>query len=218
MGISNRADLTRTVGAFAIAAMSSIALTIGFAVFGYLLGSVSTAVVICRALGLPDPRGEGSGNPGATNVLRIGGRLPAALTLVGDFLKGTLPVLITRAITDDMAAIAAVGLAAFAGHLYPIFFGFRGGKGVATGLGVLLGWSWMALVLTGGSWLLVAMLTRLSSFSALMAFLLAPSFLWWTTQSVALVGTMAIMTLMLYWRHRSNIANLVTGKEKKIGL
>lgn len=198
--------------------MSSIALTIGFAVLGYLLGSVSTAVVICRALGLPDPRGEGSGNPGATNVLRIGGRLPAALTLAGDFLKGTLPVLITRAITDDMAAIAAVGLAAFAGHLYPIFFGFRGGKGVATGLGVLLGWSWMALVLTGGSWLLVALLTRLSSFSALMAFLLAPSFLWWTTHSVVLVGTMAIMTLMLYWRHRSNIANLVTGKEKKIGL
>ncbi|EAR22646.1 glycerol-3-phosphate 1-O-acyltransferase PlsY [Nitrococcus mobilis] len=198
--------------------MSSIALTIGFAVFGYLLGSVSTAVVVCRALRLPDPRGEGSGNPGATNVLRIGGRLPAALTLVGDFLKGTLPVLIARAVTDDMAAIAVVGLAAFAGHLYPLFFGFRGGKGVATGLGVLLGWSWMAAALTGGSWLLVAMLTRLSSFSALMAFLLAPSFLWWTTHSAVLAGTMAIMTLVLYWRHRSNIANLVAGKEKKIGL
>ncbi|MCO6441891.1 MAG: glycerol-3-phosphate 1-O-acyltransferase PlsY [Nitrococcus mobilis] len=198
--------------------MSSVALTIGFAVFGYLFGSVSTAVVICRALGLPDPRGEGSGNPGATNVLRIGGRVPAALTLVGDFLKGTLPVLITRAVTDDMAAIALVGWSAFAGHLYPIFFGFRGGKGVATGLGVLLGWSWLAVVLTGGSWLLMAMLTRLSSFSALLAFLLAPSFLWWTTHSVVLVGTMAIMTLMLYWRHRSNIANLVAGKEKKIEL
>ncbi len=198
--------------------MSSVALTIGFAVFGYLLGSVSSAVVICRALGLPDPRGEGSGNPGATNVLRIGGRVPAALTLVGDFLKGTFPVLITRAVTDDMVTIALVGLAAFVGHLYPIFFGFRGGKGVATGLGVLLGWSWMTVILTGGSWLLVATFTRLSSFSALMAFLLAPSFLWWTTHSAVLVGTMAIMALMLYWRHRSNIANLVAGKEKKIGL
>lgn len=198
--------------------MSSLALTIGLAVFGYLLGSLSIAVVICRTLGLPDPRGEGSGNPGATNVLRIAGRLPAALTLVGDFLKGTLPVLIARALTEDMAAIALVGLAAFAGHLYPVFFGFRGGKGVATALGVLLGWSWMAAALTGGSWLLVALLTRLSSFSALMAFLLAPSFLWWTTRSGLLLATMAFMTLVLYWRHRSNIASLLAGKEKKIGL
>ena len=192
-------------------------MTIGLGVLSYLLGSVSTAVVICRALGLADPRGEGSGNPGATNVLRIAGRLPAALTLVGDFLKGALPVLIARALTEDMAAIALVGLAAFAGHLYPIFFGFRGGKGVATGLGVLLGWSWMAAALTAGSWLLVAVLTRLSSFSALMAFLLAPSFLWWTTRSGTLMATMAFMTLVLYWRHRSNIASLLAGKEKKIG-
>ena len=192
-------------------------MTLGLAVFGYLLGSVSTAVVICRTLGLADPRGEGSGNPGATNVLRIGGRLPAALTLVGDFLKGAVPVLIARALTEDMAAIALAGLAAFAGHLYPIFFGFRGGKGVATGLGVLLGWSWIAAALTAGSWLVVATLTRVSSFSALMAFLLAPSFLWWTTGSGALVAIMALMTLVLYWRHRGNIASLLAGREKKIG-
>lgn len=196
----------------------SIAIIIALGVFGYLLGSVSTAIVVCRALGLPDPRSEGSGNPGATNVLRIGGRLPAALTLAGDFLKGTIPVLIARAVTGDMTAIAIVGLAAFVGHLYPVFFAFRGGKGVATGLGVLLGWSWVAAALTGGSWLLVALLTRLSSFSALMAFVLAPTYIWWTTHSAVLVVTMAIITLILYWRHRTNIANLMTGKEKKIGL
>src|SRR5699024_5806700 len=103
--------------------------------------------------------------------------------------KGTIPVLIARAVTDDMAAIAVVGLAAFMGHLYPIFFAFRGGKGVATGLGVLLGWSWIAAALTGGSWLLVALLTRLSSFSALMAFVLAPTYIWWATHSAVLVVT-----------------------------
>lgn len=195
----------------------SASIIIALGLLGYLFGSVSTAVVICRVLGLPDPRGEGSGNPGATNVLRIGGRLPAALTLAGDFLKGTIPVLIARALTNDPIAIALVGLAAFVGHLYPVFFAFRGGKGVATGLGVLLGWSWVAAALTGGSWLFVALLTRLSSFSALMAFLLAPTYLWWTTHNRALVVTMAVMTLVLYWRHRSNIANLLAGKEKKIG-
>lgn len=196
----------------------SIAIIIALGVLGYLLGSVSTAVVVCRALGLPDPRGEGSGNPGATNVLRIGGRLPAALTLAGDFLKGTIPVLIARAVTGDTSAIALVGLAAFMGHLYPVFFAFRGGKGVATGLGVLLGWSWIAAALTGGTWLLVALLTRLSSFSALMAFMLAPTYIWWATHSGILVVAMAVITLVLYWRHRTNIANLVAGKEKKIGL
>ncbi|MDN5870527.1 MAG: glycerol-3-phosphate 1-O-acyltransferase PlsY [Nitrococcus sp.] len=196
----------------------SVATIIALGVLGYLFGSVSTAIVVCRVLRLPDPRGEGSGNPGATNVLRIGGRLPAALTLVGDFLKGTIPVLIARAITDDAAAIALVGLAAFVGHLYPLFFGFRGGKGVATGLGVVLGWSWIAAALTAGSWLLVALLTRLSSFAALLAFLLAPSYLWWTTRSAALVATMVVLTLVLYWRHRTNIASLIAGKEKKIGL
>ncbi|MDN5848944.1 MAG: glycerol-3-phosphate 1-O-acyltransferase PlsY [Nitrococcus sp.] len=196
----------------------SVATIIALGVLGYLFGSVSTAVVVCRVLRLPDPRGEGSGNPGATNVLRIGGRLPAALTLVGDFLKGTIPVLIARAITDDTAAIALVGLAAFMGHLYPLFFGFRGGKGVATGLGVLLGWSWIAAALTAGSWLLVALVTRLSSFAALMAFLLAPTYLWWATHSGALAATMAALTIALYWRHRANIASLMAGKEKKIGL
>lgn len=192
-----------------------VAMLIALGVFGYLLGSVSSAILVCRALGLPDPRGEGSGNPGATNVLRIGGRLAAALTLVGDFLKGTIPVLIARAIGGDMAVIALAGLAAFLGHLYPIFFGFRGGKGVATGLGVLLGWSAIAAALTVGSWLLVAWVTRLSSLSALLAFLLAPAYVWWATHQGMLVVTTVIITLVLYWRHRSNIANLIAGKEEK---
>lgn len=209
--------LTRVATAIAIAAMS-VAITIILGLLSYLLGSVSTAILVCRLLGLPDPRGEGSGNPGATNVLRIGGRMPAALTLAGDVLKGTVAVLIARALTADMDTIAIAGLAAFLGHLYPVFFAFRGGKGVATGLGVLLGWSLLAAALSAGSWLVVAYLTRVSSFSALVTFLLAPLYVWWGTHSPALVVAMVTITVILYWRHRSNIANLYAGREKKIEL
>ena len=116
-----------------------IILIIGFALFGYLLGSVSTAIITCRLMGLPDPRSQGSRNPGATNVLRIGGKKAAAITLFGDMLKGLLPVLIALSLGMSDAVIAACGLAAFLGHLYPLYYGFQGGKGVATLLGVLLG-------------------------------------------------------------------------------
>ncbi len=109
---------------------------------GYLLGSLSSAIIICRLLGLPDPRGQGSGNPGATNVLRIGGKKAAAATLIGDMLKGLIPVLIAKLLGASLAIQALVAIAAFLGHLYPLFFGFKGGKGVATALGVLLGIHW----------------------------------------------------------------------------
>lgn len=183
----------------------------------YLFGSISTAIIICRVLGLPDPRTQGSGNPGATNVLRVGGKKPAAATLAGDFLKGTIPVLIARALTADPYVIALVGLAAYLGHLYPVFFGFKGGKGVATGFGVLLGWSWIATAATGGTWLVVAGVFRYSSVAALTSFLLAPLYMWLFTHSPALTGTMAAITVMTYWRHRSNIRNLLSGDEKRIG-
>ncbi len=184
----------------------------------YLAGSVSTAIVVCRLLGLPDPRTLGSRNPGATNVLRLGGRKAAALTLAGDFLKGTLPVLLVVVLGRDPITAALAGLAAFSGHLYPVFFGFVGGKGVATGLGVLLAWSWPALLATMATWLAVAGLFRISSLAALTAFALAPFYLWILGENQALLPAMGVIALATFWRHRSNIRNLLDGKEKRIGV
>lgn len=197
--------------------MVGMLLDIALVVAAYLLGSLSSAVLVCRALRLPDPRGEGSGNPGATNVLRFGGRKAGALTLAGDFLKGVLPLAAARLLDQDPAVLGLVGLAAFLGHLYPVFFGFQGGKGVATGLGVLLGWHWLALALTVAVWLAMAAAFRISSLSALAAFLLAPAIVHWVTAAPALTAATAAMTLLTYWRHRSNISNLIAGKEDRIG-
>lgn len=183
----------------------------------YLIGSVSSAILICRMLGLPDPRTEGSGNPGATNVLRVGGRKAAALTLAGDFLKGTLPVVAVVLLGLPEPVIAAAGLAAFAGHLFPVFFGFRGGKGVATGLGVLLGWHWLLLAAVAGTWLVVAVISRISSLSALVAFALAPVYVWLISASPALTGATVLMTALIYWRHTGNIRNILAGTESRIG-
>ncbi|KAB7627303.1 glycerol-3-phosphate 1-O-acyltransferase PlsY [Alkalilimnicola sp. S0819] len=191
-------------------------LTFALVLLGYLFGSVSAAILVCRALGLPDPRASGSHNPGATNVLRIGGKKAAALTLLGDFLKGTLPVLAARALGADDISQALVGLAAFLGHLYPVFFRFRGGKGVATGLGVILAWSWVACAATAGTWLLMAAAFRISSLSALTAFLLAPAYLYAATGSRYLGAAMLLITVLTYWRHRSNIAKLLEGSEGKL--
>lgn len=186
-------------------------------VLGYLVGSISSAIVVCRLMGLPDPRTQGSGNPGATNVLRVGGKKAAALTLAGDMLKGLLPVLLASSLPQvSDRALALVGLAAFFGHLYPVFFGFRGGKGVATGLGVLLGFSWWVGLATIATWLAVAFLLRISSLSALTAMLLAPFYVWWLRPDTALIAAAAVMTAVLYWRHRSNIANLLKGTEDRI--
>lgn len=188
-----------------------------FLIIGYLIGSVSSAVVVCRLMGLPDPRTQGSGNPGATNVLRFGGRVAGALTLAGDFLKGLLPVGLAVTLDRPEAAVAAAGVGAYLGHLYPVFFGFRGGKGVATGLGALLGWSWIGALATVAVWLLVAAIWRFSSLAALVAFLLAPVFLWFVTGSPELAGAMLLLTALTYWRHRSNIRNLIAGTEDRIG-
>ncbi len=168
-------------------------------------------------MGLPDPRTEGSGNPGATNVLRLGNRKAAAFTLLGDSLKGLIPVLFAQFLHSPDAVLAAVGLAAFLGHLYPVFFGFRGGKGVATALGVLLGLSpWLggAAVAT---WGIVFALSRVSSLSALAAALLAPVYAWWLTPTPPLFGAVAIMVVLLVWRHRSNIRKLWFRQEDRLG-
>lgn len=195
---------------------SGIIPVLGFALGGYLLGSVSTAIITCRLMGLPDPRSGGSRNPGATNVLRLGGKKAAAITLAGDMLKGLIPALIASLMHLPAAVIAAAGLAAFLGHLYPLYYGFAGGKGVATMLGVLLGTHWIAGFATIGVWLLMAKVFKISSLSALVATFCAPFFVAFTTHSPVLIITSIIMAVLLFWRHRSNIKNLVSGAEEKI--
>ena len=180
----------------------------------YLFGSISTAIIVCKIMSLPDPRSQGSGNPGATNVLRVGGKKPAAITLVGDMLKGLIPVAIAQLFNISDLALALVGLAAFLGHLYPVFFGFKGGKGVATMLGVLFGFHWAVGLATAATWLFVAKVLKISSLSALVATLLAPVYVWLIVPSQPLIVTTAIITIILYWRHRSNIKRLLSGEEK----
>ncbi|MEY4684338.1 MAG: glycerol-3-phosphate 1-O-acyltransferase PlsY [Pseudomonadota bacterium] len=183
----------------------------------YLMGSVSTAIIVSRLLGLPDPRQQGSKNPGATNVLRLGGKKAAAITLIGDALKGLIPVVIAKALGVAPEILAAVSLAAFLGHLYPIFFGFKGGKGVATALGIFLGLSpWVGLAVLA-TWLLTAFLFKYSSLAALTAALLSPLYLWFILHSEVLVGVGLTMALLLVSRHRANIERLLKGEESRIG-
>ena len=186
-------------------------------VFAYLLGSISSAVVIARALRLPDPRQIGSKNPGATNILRYGGKTAAVLTLAGDILKGVIPVLIARTLTMDTLVLALTGFAAFLGHLFPVFFGFRGGKGVATALGVWLALNlWVGLALLA-TWVLVALWFRYSSLSALAVSVAAPVYVAWLSPGAAYLSAMLAMSAMLIFRHRSNIRHLLAGRETKIG-
>lgn len=192
-------------------------INIALVLAAYLLGSLSTAIILCRLMGLPDPRTQGSGNPGATNVLRFGGKKLAAFTLLGDMLKGLIPVVAASFITDNAAVLALVAMAAFLGHLYPVFFGFRGGKGVATALGVLLGLSWQVGVAVLVTWVVMALLFRISSLSALTAALLSPLYAWWLTASLVYVVMMAAIAILLLWRHRTNIKRLLAGQEKRIG-
>jgi glycerol-3-phosphate acyltransferase PlsY len=182
----------------------------------YLLGSISSAIIVCRLLSLPDPRGEGSGNPGATNVLRIGGKKAAAITLIGDMLKGLVPVLIAKFLGADITVQALVAVAAFLGHLYPVFFGFRGGKGVATALGVLLGLHWPVGLLTIATWLVIAKVFNISSLAALLSILVTPLYIWLLIPEKSLIYAMLFMGTLLFWRHRSNIRNLLDGSEGKI--
>ena len=186
------------------------------AALAYLAGSLSTAIIVCSVMGLPDPRTAGSMNPGATNVLRVGGRLPAALTLLGDALKGFLPVVLASLALAHPPSVALVGLAAFLGHLYPVFFEFRGGKGVATALGVLLGVSATVGALALVVWLAVSLAFRRSSLAALVAFALVPAFLLFEGLRVHSV-LFVIVTGFLLYTHRGNIARLVAGTEPLIG-
>lgn len=187
----------------------------------YLIGSVSFAVVVSRLMGLADPHSYGSGNPGATNVLRTGNKKAAALTLLGDVLKGVVAVLLARWLAPTLGLsqtmVMLVGLAAFVGHLFPVFHGFRGGKGVATAAGVLLALNPLHGLAVLGTWLLVAFTTRYSSLAALVAAVMAPIYwqLFYGINASTLV--VLVMSALLIWRHRSNINKLLAGKESKIG-
>ncbi|MEW7980929.1 MAG: glycerol-3-phosphate 1-O-acyltransferase PlsY [gamma proteobacterium symbiont of Phacoides pectinatus] len=182
----------------------------------YLFGSISSAIIVCRLMGLPDPRTQGSNNPGATNVLRIGGKRAAAITLAGDSLKGLLPVLAANLLGVPPLTLAAVAMAAFLGHLYPVFFGFKGGKGVATALGVQFGLGWMIGASVAAIWLFMAKVVRISSLAALVSMALAPLIVWYFSASGELTLMQVLMSILLFWHHRSNIRNLFSGREGKI--
>lgn len=191
--------------------------TIAMIVISYLIGSLSSAILVCHIVGLPDPRTQGSGNPGATNVLRFGGKRLAMIVLLGDLLKGLLPVLAAKLIGLNETGIALTAFAAFLGHLYPIYFQFQGGKGVATLLGCLLALSLPAGLCWMATWVLVALLSRYSSLSSLTATLLAPVYIWYFSESTAYTIVFALMFVVLLMRHRANIKKLLSGKESKIG-
>ena len=180
----------------------------------YLAGSISSAIIVCRLMGLPDPRGQGSGNPGATNVMRIGGKKAAGITLLGDMLKGLVPVYLAKALGVPPEILALTGLGAFLGHLYPVFFGFKGGKGVATSVGVLLGFSWLLGLAVMATWVLIYKIGKISSLSALIASVLSSAYAWYLIGDVNLVGVSACMTVLLLWRHKSNIQRLLAGEER----
>jgi glycerol-3-phosphate acyltransferase PlsY len=190
-------------------------------VLGYLIGSISFAVVVSRLMGLDDPRAYGSGNPGATNVLRSGNKKAAILTLLMDALKGFVPVWLVVAFGEPYAlgegTAALVGLAAFLGHLWPVFFGFKGGKGVATGAGVLLGLNPLLGVATLLSWGMVAYFTRYSSLAAIVAAVFAPFYQWliWGFGPTTMVCV--VLAVLLLWRHSGNIRKLLDGTESRIG-
>jgi len=188
-----------------------------FIVFAYLAGSLSSAIIVCRMLGLDDPRTVGSGNPGTTNVLRHFGKKPALLTLAGDVLKGLLPIVAARLAELPLDVLGAVGVAAFIGHLFPIFFKFQGGKGVATFIGVLLGFAWPVAGAFIGVWLLVAMLFRYSSLAGMAAAVSNPAIAAALGYDAHLTP-ISVMVALIIWRHRSNIRNLLSGEEGKIGV
>lgn len=185
-------------------------------VASYAMGSLSSAIIVARLANLGDLRSQGSGNPGATNILRLGGKRLAAIVLLSDILKGFLPVWLAYRLEVNSYVIAGSGLLAFWGHLYPVFFGFRGGKGVATGLGVLLGLSWPLALVGLAAWLLVFWRWKISSLSALSAAICIFLFSWILVSSPAIRVTAIIMVLFSLWRHQSNIRRLLSGQENHL--
>lgn len=191
----------------------------------YLIGSISFAVVVSKCMRLPDPHSYGSGNPGATNVLRTGNKLAAVLTLLGDALKGYLAVMFGRVLLGDESLSATLNswllcgvvVAVFLGHLFPVFHGFKGGKGVATACGILFGINWILGLATLGTWIIVATFMRYSSLAALAAAVFGPIYFVFLFGFQPMVIALLVVCLLLIWRHRTNITNLMNGTESRIG-
>ncbi len=193
-----------------------------FTGLAYLIGSFSSAIVTCKIMGIEDPRNTGSQNPGATNVLRHGGKKAAIITLLGDMLKGLIPVLVVSQLQlyqlqTDTLIIALVGLFALLGHIFPAYYGFKGGKGVATYYGVILGMNWLVGLIALAIWLGMAAIVKISSLSALVSIFFTPFILWYFSQSVELTSAVALMSILVFWRHKQNIKSLLQGSENKIG-
>jgi len=191
----------------------------------YLIGSVSFAVVVSKCMRLPDPHSYGSGNPGATNVLRTGNKLAAVLTLIGDALKGYVAVMLARILLSDDSfgtsihswLLCGVVVAVFLGHLFPVFHGFKGGKGVATACGILFGINWILGIATLSTWIIVAVFLRYSSLAALAAAVFGPVYFVFLFGFQPMGIALLMICALLIWRHRSNIANLLNGSEARIG-
>ncbi len=186
----------------------------------YLIGSISFAVLVSKLMGLPDPHSYGSGNPGATNVLRTGSKAAAVLTLLGDAAKGYVAVVLARALVGveiDSWVLPVVSVAAFLGHVFPVFHGFKGGKGVATALGILLAINWVLGLTTLSTWLIVAVFLRYSSLAALVAALFAPVYFVFLFGIQPMALAIFLMSALLIWRHQSNIKNLLNGTEGRLG-
>ena len=191
----------------------------------YLIGSISFAVVVSKCMQLPDPHSYGSGNPGATNVLRTGNKLAAVLTLLGDALKGFIAVMLARILLGDESLSSTLGswvlcgvvIAVFLGHLFPIFHGFKGGKGVATACGILFGINWVLGIATLGTWVIVATFMRYSSLAALSSAIFGPIYFVFLFGLQPMGIALLVVSLLLIWRHKSNIQNLLNGTESRIG-
>ncbi len=182
----------------------------------YLIGAISSSIIIARVMRLPDPRQLGSGNPGATNMLRTGSKKAAVLTLIGDLLKGLIPLLIARWLGVELTVLCMMGLAAVIGHMYPMYYRFAGGKGVATTLGVILGIQWLLALVWVTLWLVTAKLSGYSSVAALVAITALPLSSYFLNLPTSVTQTCIIIAALVIWRHRSNIKNLLSGKEDKI--
>lgn len=183
----------------------------------YLLGSISFAIILAKWMQLPDPRALGSGNPGATNMLRTGNKKAAAFTLAGDLLKGLIPLLVASSLNFSTTVLCLMGGAALLGHMYPLYYQFRGGKGVATALGVLLGVHWPLALIWALVWISVAKLSGYSSLAAIMATLILAPIAWLLSLPLAVIGLMSTISILVIWRHRSNIVKLIRGQESRIG-
>ncbi len=187
-----------------------------YIIAAYLIGSISSAIIVCRLFSLPDPRTEGSHNPGATNVLRIAGVKYGIIVLVADILKGLIPVAFAHLLGANTTTLAYVCLAAVFGHMYPLFFKFKGGKGVATALGALLGFHWLVGLMAIATWLVVALISRYSSLASVIAIVFSPFYAIGISHNIDTVIPLGIIVMFVVYKHHANITRLIDGEETKI--